>query len=680
MSGKAIDSARPRLGLDGSQHTTGRGWLGVGGRLLAAWLCSLAVSLGCSAAAFGEGAVSVGGPGVSALEGPLVGPGGPNALVESSEPAPEEAFAAEGSPSALRPPDGIEPYSKHPSETRPYDVCPAPTATRASCLAIGVPSPSKLASLGLATPSYEGSGELEGLSPEDLRSAYKFPKEGGEGQTVAIVDAYNYANAQADLEVYRKKYGLPKCAEEVGKEASCFRKVNQKGEEGKPPAEESSEWVLETALDLDMVSASCPKCHILLVEANNAKLENLLLAVQEAAVKGAKVISDSWGSPESSGEAGDDHYLVHAGVPVLFGSGDSGYGVGYPSASPDVIAVGGTSLKRAKNSREWSEEAWSGAGSGCSRYEIEKPAWQTDVGCSDRTVADVSAVASPETPVSLYDSYGTKEEKGEKKGKEGWRLLGGTSVATPLVAGIEAQASKYALSLPAADVFYFDPGALFDVTSGSNMVEGEPCRAPAEDPVVREYECHAGVGYDGPTGNGTPDGLITVTSLPPLAVTRPAASVTGTTATLDGVLDPQGFETKYLFEYGTSTKYGSRVPVSEEVKAGSGTATQEVSEPITGLAASTTYHYRVVATSSAGVTHGQDGVFRSAVPTVTGVAPGTGQAAGGTTMTIGGSNFVGVSAVRFGSVEAESFKVESETRSARWCRRRTAGSRRWKSR
>ena len=654
MSG-SMCGAQPQRVLDELRRGVGRrGRLHAVGMLVAAWLCCLTVFLGCSGAAFGEDAPSVGGPGVSSLEGPLVGPGGPNALVESTEPTAEAASAEEGASSAHRPPEAIEPYSEHPSETRPYAVCPPPTATRASCMAIGVPNPSKLTSLGLVAPSYEGSGELEGFSPEDLRSAYKFPKEGGEGQTVAIVDAYNYPKAEKDLEVYREKYKLyyKKESETACTEANgCFKTVNQKGETGKPPAEENSEWTEETALDLDMVSAACPKCHILLVEANNEGLENLLPAVEEAATtKGVKVVSDSWDAAESSGEAGDDHYLDHAGVPVLFASGDRGYGVRYPSASPDVVAVGGTSLKKAKNSREWSEEAWSGAGSGCSEYEKEKPAWQKDEGCANRTVADISAVASPETPVSLYDSYETKEPE-----KEGWRLVGGTSVATPLVAGIEAQASEYALSLPAADVFYSDPSALFDVTTGSNTLEGEPCRPPSEDPSAREYECHAGVGYDGPTGNGTPDGLITATSVPPLAVTRPAASVTGTTATLDGALDAQGVEAKYYFQYGTKEK--ELTSKTAEASTGSGTATQEVSKPITGLTANTTYHYRLVV----GATDGQERTFRTASPTVTGVPPATGQAAGGTTVTIAGTNFVGVTAVKFGSTAAKSFKVESET-------------------
>src|SRR5436305_4821966 len=154
-----------------------------------------------------------------------------------------------------------------------------------------------------------------------------------------------------------------------------------------------------------MVSAICPNCHILLVEASSSSLTNLGTAVNRAAAMGASAISNSYGGSESSSDTSyDTSYYNHPGIAITVSSGDSGYGVQYPAASQYVTAVGGTSLTRASNARGWSETTWSGAGSGCSAYD-PKPSWQKDTGCSKRTVADVSAVANPSTGVSVYDSY-----------------------------------------------------------------------------------------------------------------------------------------------------------------------------------------------------------------------------------------------------------------------------------
>jgi len=562
----------------------GFGMRAEGRSLVVCLACCVAGVLGLSGVAFGDGVSSIGRLGASPLEGPLVGPGGLGTAVESTEPAAEEASSGHH---AL---EAIEPYSKHPSETRPYAVCPPPTKTQASCMAIGVPSLNKLASLGLVAPSYEGSGEGGGFSPADLRSAYKLPSEGGEGQTVAIVDAYDDPNAKEDLAEYRAKYKLPSCGE------GCFEKVNQKGEAKNYP-EASGSWGIEISLDLDMVSATCPKCHILLVEAENAAIENLLLAVEEAAKKEAKVISDSWAGAEFSGETSDDHYLNHPGIPILFASGDYGYGVLYPSASPDVVAVGGTSLEKdSVVERGWKEKAWSDAGSGCSEYE-EKLAWQKDEGCSKRTVADVSAVASPETPVSVYDTYPYDGTKGK------WWLVGGTSAATPLVAGVEMlSSSAFRSAGPRAFYAAGQGGGLFDVSEGYNG-------------LCETYLCDAEVGYDGPTGWGTPDGPQAL----PGAFTEAAKIVSTSKATLHGAVDPNGHATKYYFQYGTSTSYGSSTP---EETAGSSGEYVEVSQTIEGLKAQTTYHYRTVATNSEGTFYGIDRTFGTTPPAATTGAAG----------------------------------------------------------
>lgn len=325
-------------------------------------------------------------------------------------------------------------------------------------------------------------GNPPGYAPADLQSAYALPSSAnGVGQTVAIVDAYDAVTAESDLAVYRAQYGLPPCTTANG----CFRKVNQTG--GSTPPAANASWGQEISLDLDMVSAICPNCHILLVEANTASYVDLGTSVNTAASLGANAISNSYGGGEISNETtAYDPYYNHPGHAITVSSGDSGYGVQYPAASRYVTAVGGTSLSRVGNARGWSETAWSGAGSGCSALE-PKPSWQTDTGCARRTVADVSAVANPNTGVAVYDSTAYR-------GQSGWMVFGGTSVASPVIASVYALAGN-AGSVNYGSYPYGNLGALFDVTSGSNGSCGGT------------YLCTGETGYDGPTGNGTPNGI-----------------------------------------------------------------------------------------------------------------------------------------------------------------------------
>src|SRR5580700_2495215 len=403
-------------------------------------------------------------------------------------------------------------YSLTPSSTEPYAVCPAPAPGRVACMSIIDPRPVKTTfgyEARSAGPLLEGGGEKEGIDPKELQEAYKIPTTGGSTQTVAIVDAYDDPNAEADLQKYREKYKVYYKGTETActKANGCFKKVNQEGKEEKYPSDKYptiagtgkvEDWGEEISLDLDMVSAICPECKILLVEAKTNEGLNLYEAEDKAATLGAAEISNSWAGNEFSGETEYDKYFEHAGIPITAASGDAGYKVDYPAASKYVIAVGGTTLKKAaKTERGWEETVWAGTGSGCSAYE-KKPSWQTDSACSKRTDNDIAAVANnEESPVSVYDSY-EYEEGGYGTGKLGWTLLGGTSVATPLSAGIEAHAEKAAKSL-GAEVFYGQPKAEFDVTKGNNGT----CTPPAED----EYWCTAREGYDGPTGMGSPDGV-----------------------------------------------------------------------------------------------------------------------------------------------------------------------------
>jgi subtilase family serine protease len=328
-----------------------------------------------------------------------------------------------------------------------------------------------------------------GYGPSSLLSAYKLSSGGGSGQTVAIVDAYDDPNAEADMAAYRSYYGLPACTSASG----CFKKTGQTGSTTSLPRANSS-WAEEISLDLDMVSAIAPDAHVILVEASSASMTNLGTAVNEAVKLGATEVSNSYGGGESSSDTSyDSSYFDHPGIPITVSSGDGGYGVEYPAASRYVTAVGGTNLKTSSNSRGWTESVWStssteGAGSGCSADD-PKPTWQTDTGCAKRTVADVSAVADPATGVAVYDTYGQLS---------GWYTFGGTSVASPLIASVYADAGSHSAAYPVSAA-YAHTSSLFDVTTGSTA----GC-SPA-------YLCTGEVGYDGPTGLGTPDGTAAFT-------------------------------------------------------------------------------------------------------------------------------------------------------------------------
>ena len=317
-----------------------------------------------------------------------------------------------------------------------------------------------------------------GLSPSSLRSAYKVTGSGSASTVIAVVDAYHYTNAESDLAKYRAQFGLPACTKANG----CFKQVDQNGGAAYPIT--NMGWNQEAALDLDMVSAMCPSCKIVLVEANSSSLADLATAVNTGAtLGGVRAVSNSYGGSESNTTSYEPSYN-HLNVAVTVSSGDSGYGVQFPAASPHVIAVGGTSLTTASNSRGWAETAWSGAGSGCSAV-YSKPSWQMDTGCAKRTVADVSAVADPNTGVAVYGPVSRRTS--------GWLVFGGTSVAAPLIAGV--------YGVNGGPVTYgADPyshtNSLFDVVSGSNGSCGG------------SYLCTSGAGYDGPTGLGTPNGVI----------------------------------------------------------------------------------------------------------------------------------------------------------------------------
>jgi len=357
-----------------------------------------------------------------------------------------------------------------------------------------------------ATVSYQG-----GYTPSDLQSAYSLGapeiQAGGSGKTIAIVDAYDNPNALQDLKVYRQQFGLASDPTS----GPTITKMDQRGNvietldttkgtispgPGTAPSPNTS-WGQEIALDLDMASAICPKCNILLVEADSSSLADLGAAVDMVAAKpGVNSISNSYGAKEFFFEAGYESYYHHPGIAITVSSGDSGYGVQFPAASQYVTAVGGTSLTHTSTARGWSESVWSGAGSGCSAY-IAKPSWQKDKACAKRTVADVSAVANPNTGVAVYDSYGSAVDANGNS--LNWYVFGGTSVSAPIIASV------YALAPDLDSIAYLYPSkysydhtsSLNDVVSGSN---GSCSKRKA-------YLCTGVTGYDGPSGLGTPNGV-----------------------------------------------------------------------------------------------------------------------------------------------------------------------------
>ena len=377
--------------------------------------------------------------------------------------------SAEGERTSSSDEDALSSIQKHPHRA----VCTDAGPGFARCHARIRTSDATADVTAFATP--------QGLTPADLQAAYSIPA-GGSGLTVAIIDAHDNPNAESDLAVYRAQFGLPPCTTANG----CFKKVSQTGATSPLPAANSG-WAGEIALDIDMVSAACPSCKILLVEAKTASMSDLGTAVNTAASLGAAAISNSYGgSEDSTSLAADAKYFNHPGIAITVSSGDNGYGVEFPASSAHVIAVGGTSLvKSSGGTRGWTEGAWASAGSGCST-KIAKPSFQKDTGCAKRMVADVSAVADPNTGVAVYNTYG-----GAAAGATGWAVYGGTSASAPLVAAILVAGGKGSVdnSWP-----YANTGSFYDVITGSNG----SCSG--------KYLCTSVAGYDGPTGLGTVNG------------------------------------------------------------------------------------------------------------------------------------------------------------------------------
>lgn len=361
-------------------------------------------------------------------------------------------------------------------------VCPGPLAAgNAKCHA-RVVTDSK--GTPQVTPAPAGYG------PAQFHGAYGLPASGPAGQTIAIVDAYDDPSIAGDLNTYSSQFGLPLC----NSANPCFKKVNQSGSATGPFPKANSGWALEIALDVEVAHAICPNCKILLVEASSNSLSNLAAGVKTAAKLGATEISNSYGGSEFSGELSETYTAPYdqPGVAVTVSSGDSGYGsFGFPAALSSVITVGGTTLTVGAGNTYGGETVWNGAGSGCSLYAAA-PEWQGFLtACAGkRGTADVAADANPSTGAAVYDSV-------KYQGRSGWFQVGGTSLSSPLIAGVYALAGGLPTGPTGAYGLYGhlgDGSVLHDVTSGSNGSCGT-------------LMCQGAAGYDGPTGVGTPIGI-----------------------------------------------------------------------------------------------------------------------------------------------------------------------------
>lgn len=379
-------------------------------------------------------------------------------------------------------------------------VCGVPALKFASCAAV------RHVRVSPSSHNHKGHKPPQTTTPvayvaSQLQAAYGLTSAAGSdgsGKTVAVVDAYNDPNAYSDLVSFRTSSreslgGIAQCTvsgTSLSGTGPCFAKVNQSGAPSSYPTGSTS-WGQEISLDLDTISSICPKCNILLVEANSNSLANLGTAVNTAASFKPVAIGNSYGGGEFSSEATyASEYYNHSGIAITAATGDSGYGVEFPAAAQSVIAVGGTTLN--KTSSGWSQTVWSGTGSGCSAY-IAKPAWQHDKGCSNRTVSDVSADANPNTGEYVYDTYGAS----------GWLVFGGTSVSAQILAGIYGLAGG---GVSNASGLYTSSATtpnsnLYDVVSGSN---GSCTGHGRNADKSLAYLCTAETGYDGPSGMGTP--------------------------------------------------------------------------------------------------------------------------------------------------------------------------------
>jgi hypothetical protein len=469
---------------------------------------------------------------------------------------------------------------------RIHQACSLPTLHHASCLAlVRTEVPATQANEPGVTPftlhaGAASAGPAGGLTPAELGSAYGYdPRAGGSGQTVAIVDAFDDPSIASDLETFDTQYGLPACNEADG----CFRKVGQTGSTFSLPTTDTTGWSVEEALDVETVHAVCTSCKVLLVEAEDTRFVSLAAAENEAVALGATEITNSYAGAEGISAEVQNAYN-HPGVVITASTGDEGFDSrlasippgrpNVPASLPTVVAVGGTTLHLDESGNRESETVWDDSGGGCSIFFTAEP-WQLDApgypasGCGGmRLDADVAAVGDPASGFSVYDSYDCGARCEQEIGKEGWAVIGGTSLSSPLIATLYALAGgSGGVRYPALTLYgHLGSAGLFDVTKGGNgfcdFTEGKACGIDEETGELLDCEgttaCNGAPGFDGPSGVGAPSSLALFEPLlPSAAISGPSTGTAGLPGTFSavGASDPYpgGTVADYTWSWGDGT-------------------------------------------------------------------------------------------------------------------------------
>jgi subtilase family serine protease len=382
-------------------------------------------------------------------------------------------------------------------------------------------------------------------TPAQVQSAYGFNllSATGAGQTIALVDAYDDSEyIQNDLNTFCSEFGIASTT------------VNIIYAQGSKPVANSG-WQEEESLDVEWSHAIAPGAKILLVEAASSSLTDLLQAAQVAVNNGADVVSMSWGSGEFSGETGDDSTFTAPGVTYVASAGDSGAGVEWPAASPNVLGVGGTTLMLNSTGGWSSETAWSDSGGGISAYETPQPTWQNDWFQSawtpvHRGVPDVAYIANPN--YGVYVVYAGS-----------WYEFGGTSVGAPQWSALIALANQGRTNALSGvnEAIYSAANGGSTTSYGGYTINATYFHDITSGDDGSAQDNSAYVGYDLVTGVGSPLANNLVAGLSGSSVTPPTPNFALTVSPSSQSVAPGG-DTSYTVTVSPSGGYDGTVDLS----------------------------------------------------------------------------------------------------------------------